>query len=103
VQIQERNLMTSSKRIFLAFVISFPLSVVISLVNEQGLVLSLQSGFVFSIIVTFIVSILSWGIDIAVKKGYPKWAGFLFVLIFNVFGLAFLAILPNKKLPVNQI
>ncbi len=95
--------MTSSTRIFLAFVISFPLSVVISLSNRQGLVLSLQSGFVFSIIVTFIVSILSWGIDIAVKKGYPRWAGFLLVLIFNVFGLVLLAILPNKKLAINQI
>ena len=95
--------MTSSTRIFLAFVISFPLSVVISLLNGQGLVLSLQSGFVFSIIVTFIVSILSWGIDIAVKKGYPKWTGFLLALILNVFGLVLLAILPNKKLAVNQI
>ena len=90
--------MTSSTRIFFAFVISFPLSVGILLSNGQGLVLSLQSGFVFSIIVTFIVSILSWGIDIAVKKGYPRWAGFLLVLIFNVIGLVLLAILPNKKI-----
>jgi hypothetical protein len=46
--------------------------------------------------VATIVALLSWGIDIAVKKGYPDWVGFLLVLLFDVFGLLVLAILPDR-------
>lgn len=88
--------MKSSARIVLAFILGFLLGFVISLSNRRDLALSFQSGFIFAVIVAFVVAMLSWGIDIAVRKGYPAWAGFLLVLILNVLGLLLLVILPDK-------
>ena len=94
--------MKSSTRILLALVISFLAGFILALLNGRGLLLSLQSALFFTIIVTIVVAILSWGIDIAVKKGYPDWVGFLLALLLNVFGLAILAVLPNKITVANQ-
>ena len=88
--------MKSSNRIVLAFIIGFLAGVFISLSNGRDLLSSLLSGFIIAIITVAIVILLSWGIDIAVKKGYPGWLGFVLVLIFNVFGLMLLAVLRNK-------
>jgi len=88
--------MKSSTRIVLAFIIGLFLGVVIPIINGMGLLLALQSGFIFAILVAIIVSMLSWGIDIAMSKGYPDWAGFFLVFFLNIFGLLLLAILPNK-------
>ncbi len=88
--------MRTSTRIILAFVTALFLGVPISLWNRQDLFLSLQSGFVFAILVAAIVAMLSWGMDMAVRKGYPAWMGFLLVLLLNIFGLLFLALLPGK-------
>ena len=95
--------MKSSIRIILSFIISFILGVVISLSNGRDLLSSLQSAFIFAIIAATIVAMFSWGIDIAVKKGYSNWVGFLLVLILNILGLAILAVLPNKTTVINQI
>ena len=95
--------MKSSIRIILSFIISFILGVVISLSNGQDLLSSLQSAFIFAIIVATLVAMLSWGIDIAVKKGYSDWVGFLLVLILNILGLVILAVLPNKTTVINQV
>lgn len=94
--------MKSSTRIVLALVISFIAGFILALFNGRGLLLSLQSALFFTIIVTIIVAILSWGIDIAVKKGYPDWVGFLLALLLNVFGLAILAVLPTKTAVANR-
>lgn len=94
--------MKSSARIVLALVISFFAGFILALLNGRGLLLSLQSALFFTIIVTIIVAILSWGIDIAVIKGYLDWVGFLLALLLNVFGLAILAVLPNKTAVANQ-
>lgn len=88
--------MKSGTRIVLALTISFLLGVVISFLNRGDLFLSFQSGFIFAMIVTTVVAMMSWGMDIAVDKGYPGWAGFVLVLIFNVLGFVILAVLPNK-------
>jgi|SRR5581483_598118 len=88
--------MRSSTRIVLALVIGFLAGVFLSVFNGRDLLSSIQSGFIFAFIVAIIVVMLSWGIDIAVSKGYPSWTGFLLVLIFNVLGLVILAVLPDK-------
>jgi len=95
--------MKSNTRIFLALIISFFLGVFMSFSNGRDFLLSLQSGFIFAIIVATIVALLSWGINIAAKKGYSGWVGFLLVLILNILGLAILAVLPNKTTVINQI
>lgn len=89
--------MKSNTRILLSFIISFVLGLVISFSNQQDALLSLQSGLIFAVLATVIVAMLSWGIDIAVKKGYSAWTGFLLVLILNVLGLLLLALLPTNK------
>jgi len=93
--------MKTNTRIVLALVISFLAGFILALLNGRSLFLSLQSALFFTIIVTTIVAILSWGMDIAVKKGYPAWVGVLLALFLNVFGLAILAVLPTKTSVAN--
>ena len=88
--------MKSSTRIFTGFILSFLLGFAISLLNGRGLASAFQAGFFFAVLVGVIVAMLSWSIDIAVKKGYPAWVGFFLVLFLNVFGLLILAVLPNR-------
>ena len=95
--------MNSNTRITLAFVIGLVLGIVINFLNRQDLFLALQSGFLFAIFVAVIVAVLSWGIDVAVKKGYPDWMGFLLVFVLNVFGFLVLAILPDRTKASSQI
>ena len=95
--------MKSNKRIFLAFVISFILTIVLAYLNGRGLLTALQSGFGFAILTTFLVAILSWGIDLAERKGFPGWIGFMLVLIFNAFGLLILIILPGRAVPHHNL
>ena len=94
--------MKSNTRIVLALLISFLAGFVLALLNGRDLLASLQSAMFFAIIATAIVAILTWGMDIAVKKGYPAWVGFLLALFLNVFGLAILAVLPTKTSVANQ-
>ena len=94
--------MKSNTRIVLALVISFLAGFVLALLNGRDLLASLQSAMFFAIIATAIVAILTWGMDIAVKKGYPAWAGFLLALFLNIFGLAILAVLPTKTTAANR-
>ncbi len=96
--IEEYSFMKSSTRIELAFSIALFVGVPVSFFNRGNLFFSLQSGFVFAVIVATIVAMLSWGIDIAVRKGYPAWMGFLLVLLLNVFGLLLLVLLPAIRL-----
>ena len=93
--------MKSSTRIFIGFIFSFLLGFAISLLNGQGLASAFQAGFFLAVLVGIIVAMLSWGIDIAVKKGYPDWVGFFVVLFLNVFGLLLLAVLPNKAADID--
>ncbi len=88
--------MKSSLRISIALVVSFVLGLAISLFNGRNPILALQAGLVFAVLVGILVGLLSWGMEIASKKGYPDWAGFLAVLFLNVPGLLLLVILPSK-------
>ena len=88
--------MTTNKRIMAALIISFPTAIVFSMFNGRDFPSAIQAGFIFAPAVAIVVAILSWGMDIAVKKGYPGWAGFLLALILNIFGLLILAVLPDK-------
>ena len=90
--------MKSGTRILLALVISFLAGLLLAFFNGRDLLSSLQSALFFAVIATSIVAILSWGMDIAVKKGYPAWLGFLLAFFLNIFGLAILAILPHKTI-----
>ncbi len=94
--------MKSSIRITFAFVLSFLLGVVISLSNGRGFLLSLQAGLVFAVFAALIIGVLSWGIEIATRKGYSDWVGLLFVLFLNVLGLVLLVILPIKSTTSNR-
>jgi predicted neutral ceramidase superfamily lipid hydrolase len=88
--------MKSILRVAFAFMLSFLVAALFSNANGRDLSLSLQSGLFLAILSAILVAILSWGIEIAAKKGYPSWLGFLLALIFNFLGLVILAILPNK-------
>lgn len=88
--------MKSSTRIFIGFIVSFLLGIFISLLNGRSLASAFQAGFFFALFVGMVVAMLSWGIDIAVKKDYPAWVGFFLVLFLNVFGLLILTVLPKR-------
>ena len=88
--------MTSNKRIMVALIISFLTAIVFSMFNGRDLPSAFQAGFIFAPTIAIVVAILSWSIDIAVKKGYPGWMGFLLALILNILGLLILAVLPDK-------
>ena len=93
--------MTTNKRIMAALIISFLTAIVFSMFNGRDFPSAIQAGFIFAPTVAIVVAILSWGMDIALKKGCPDWMCFLLVLILNVFGLLILAVLPDKA-PLNN-
>lgn len=88
--------MNSTIRILLALALGFVSGFVIPLGNGQDLLWALQSGLGFALLIGCIVAILSWGMDIAIEKGYPGWMGFLLALVFNVVGLLLLVLLPGR-------
>ena len=87
--------MNSGIRIVLGLCLAFVVAVPISLSNGRDWVSALQAGVGFALLVGTIVAIQSWGMDIAVEKGYPGWFGFCLALLLNVFGLVILALLPT--------
>ena len=88
--------MNSWTRIGLAFVLSFLLSLGVALANGQNVSTALQAGIIIALLSGVIVAILSWGMDMAVAKGYPGWLGFILALFLNVLGLIILALLPAR-------
>ena len=88
--------MSSQIRIVLALALGFLAAFIICLANGLGFYTALQNGFIYALIVGAIVAILSWGMDLAVEKGYPGWVGFVLVLFLNIIGLLVLALLPAR-------
>ena len=86
--------MKSSMRIGLALVLGFGIATLTSFINGRDVGSALQAGFGFALIVGVVVAVLSWGMDMAVEKGYPGWFGFFLALCLNIVGLVILAILP---------
>ena len=93
--------MNSTIRILLALVMGFVIVFVISLANSAatgiGFVEVLQASLGFAFLVGVIVAVLSWGMDIAVEKGYTGWLGFLAALVLNIVGLVILLLLPSRS------
>jgi hypothetical protein len=88
--------MNSTIRILLALAMGFVIGFVMPLANGLGPLEALQAGLGFAFLVGVIVAILSWGMDIAIEKGYPGWLGFLLALVFNILGLVILLLLPRR-------
>jgi hypothetical protein len=97
--VKEHNLMKSWIRIGLAFALGFLISISVSLANGKDWLGAFQTGLYFAMLIGVFVAILSWGIDIAVEKGYPNWFGFILALCLNALGLIILALLPNLHHP----
>ena len=91
--------MNSRTRIILALALGFIVGLVIPLVNGNDFPYAFKTGIQFALLIGVIVAILTWGMDIAVGKGYPSWLGFVLVLILNIIGLIILALLP----PASQL
>ncbi len=96
------KLMKSNTRIGLAFFLSFFLGFIVAFSNKRDILLSIQSSFIFAVLVALVVALLVWGMNIAVKKGYPDWVGFFLVLVLNILGIFLLAILPSKTATTKQ-
>ena len=94
--------MNSRLRIGLALILGFFIGLGISLANGQDFLSALQGGLYLALIVGVIVAFLSWGMDMAVKKGYPSWLGFLLAFCLNIIGLIILALLPSRTQTFNS-
>jgi len=98
--------MNSTIRILLALVLGFVIAFVIALANSgatgAGFVEILQGSLFFALLVGIIVAVLSWGMDVAIKKGYPGWMGFLLALIPDNMGLDILLLLPRRSAKRNK-
>jgi hypothetical protein len=95
--------MTLTKRIALAFTLGLFIGVNISISNGANILSALGDGFIFALCITFVVAIISWGMDIAKAKGYPIWVGFVLALFLNIIGIMILFLLPShtKNEPTN--
>ena len=92
--IEKANSMNSSMRIGLGLVLGFVIATITSFINGRDVGSALQAGLVFALIVGVVVAVLSWGMDMALEKGYPGWFGFFLALCLNIVGLVILALLP---------
>jgi len=89
--------MKSGTRIWLAFVLGFLAGLLFELSNGNDFLSALQPAFFFAILTTALVSLLTGGIELARRKGYADWVGFVLVLVLNVFGLILLMLLPKRN------
>jgi hypothetical protein len=94
--------MNSTIRILLAVLMGFGIGAVTPLVNGQDIRWALQAGLGFALLMGCIVAVLSWGMDIAVEKGYPGWVGFVIALVFNILGLVIMLLLPRRVATVHN-
>jgi len=86
--------MNLKKRIGLAFTLGLFIGINISISNGSNLLTALRDGFIFSLIITTIVVLINWGMNLTKEKGYPIWVGFVLVLFLNIIGIIILLLLP---------
>jgi hypothetical protein len=81
-------------RLGLAFTLGLFIGINISISNGANLLTAIRDGFIFSLIITFIVALISWGMNLTKEKGYPIWVGFVLVLFLNIIGIIILLLMP---------
>jgi hypothetical protein len=86
--------MSLKKRIGLAFTLGLFIGINISISNGSNLLTALRDGIIFSLIITSIVALITWGMNISKEKGYPIWVGFVLVLFLNIIGIIILLLIP---------
>jgi hypothetical protein len=94
--------MSLKKRIGLAFTLGLFIGINISISNGANLLTAIRDGFIFSLIITSIVALISWGMNLSKEKGYPIWVGFVLVLFLNIVGIIILLLMPiHSKYELN--
>ena len=96
--------MNLKQRLGLAFTLGLLIGINISISNGANLLTAIRDGFIFSLIITSIVALISWGLNLSKEKGYPIWVGFVLVLFLNIIGIIILLLLPShlkKELTKN--
>jgi hypothetical protein len=89
--------MDLKKRIGLAFTLGLFIGINISISNGANLPTAIRDGLIFSLIITFIVALIDWGMKLTKEKGYPIWVGFVLVLFLNIIGIIILLLLPTHS------
>jgi hypothetical protein len=88
--------MSLIKRVALVFTMGMFFGTNISISNGSTLLTAIRDGLFFSIIISFVVILIDWGINIAKEKCYPIWIGFVLALLLNVIGILILKLLPIR-------
>jgi hypothetical protein len=89
--------MSLKKRIGLAFTLGLFIGINISISNGANLQTAIRDGFIFSLIITSIVALIAWGMNLTKEKGYPIWIGFVLVLFLNIIGIIILLLIPTHS------
>jgi hypothetical protein len=88
--------MSLLKRVALIFTLGMFFGINISISNGSKLLTAIRDGLLFSIIISFVVILIDWGMKISKEKGYPIWIGFILALFLNIIGIIFLKLLPIR-------
>jgi len=89
--------MSLKKRIGLTFSLGLLIGINISTSNGANLPTAIRDGFIFSLIITFIVALITWGMNLTKEKGYPIWVGFVLALFLNIIGIIILLLMPIRE------
>jgi hypothetical protein len=95
--------MSLKRRIGLAFTLGLFIGINIAMSNGANLQTAITEGLIFSLIISAVVALISWGLKLTTEKGYPVWVGFVLVLFLNIIGILILLLLPNRSIKeLNQ-
>jgi hypothetical protein len=89
--------MKTVPRVISALALSFVVGVTLASANGQDGLTALRSSVSFASITAALVALLSFGMEKAQDKGYPRWIGLLLVVFLNVLGLVILTLLPDDR------
>ena len=86
-----------TERTLLAVLASLVVGLVLSFANGMDILSAIKSALIFSVFTGAVVAILGWAVDIAREKGYSTFLAIFLVLVLNVFGIAILLFLPDRR------
>jgi hypothetical protein len=86
-----------TKRILFGAILAFASAFTISLANGLGALSSLGNALFFSLLISAIVSVLVWAMEISERKGFNAWLGFWAIIVLNLFGVVLLLWLPARN------